>query len=190
VVSAKQKERRKELGLCVTCGQRPSRNGRTNCQKCANTAHARYLKNKGCILNAAAEWRKANPDRVKEQQAHYRETHKEKIQRYRTTHKKEFATTQALYRYNLKKRIWVHYFEGRYTCDRCSNSFDLRILHMHHINGDGYEQRATLSKKEDSTSYYKSLVDRGFPNQVVESLCPNCHAEAHLLQHRHNLFNT
>jgi hypothetical protein len=85
---------------------------------------------------------------------------------------------------NKKNRelIWANYFNGEHKCERCGDYYDVRILHMHHINRDGGDHKKEISAGLGGPYYYLKLIKAGFPKMEVLSVCPTCHALIHLNQ--------
>lgn len=79
-------------------------------------------------------------------------------------------------RWRVKEEVFAHYFGANPKC-RCG-ARDLRVLSMHHINGDGKKQRQQLFGHKGSAgmNFYQKLKKHGFPTDYkFELLCSNCH---------------
>lgn len=119
-----------------------------------------------------AEYRIRNRERIRESNKRYYAAHSEEKKRY-----------AKQYRAECRKLVWDHYFNGEYKCQHCDIYFDVRILHMHHTNGDGGDLKKEWGcTGRGGSRYYQLLVKQGFPQMDVESVCPNCHALVHLDQ--------
>ena len=93
------------------------------------------------------------------------------------------VTKYARLRRKLYKQEVVEYLGGR--CTACGE-IDIRCLTVHHINGDGSDDRRSDNKKGkiDSPTYYSRLYRQIktalFPTFPLELLCFNCHAKKDL----------
>ena len=74
---------------------------------------------------------------------------------------------------NAKERAFDHYCNGLPCCAHCGIT-DIRVLCLHHINGDGKERR----KKYGGTLSYTKLENEGYPVGLL-ALCANCHLIIH-----------
>ena len=111
--------------------------------------------------------------------------------RHRVKLQREYSTQHNL---NLKIDAWNNYFNGRFECLYKGNihphtngkEFDIRILEMHHINGDGVNHKKiigiTKASQECGTYYYRILKKLGWPEINVISLCPTHHRIIHILE--------
>jgi hypothetical protein len=81
-----------------------------------------------------------------------------------------------------RKETWAHYFNGENKCGACGNFYDIRILQMHHVDGDGDDHRREMlgDSRSGGVWYYEKLLLSNFPPLNVQSLCPTCHALIHL----------
>lgn len=76
-------------------------------------------------------------------------------------------TPPILKRWRTAKEAVIHHYGA--CCAECGIA-DMRVLELHHINGDGKHKRATSS--------YGRIVKDGFPDDL-QLLCANCHKIAH-----------
>lgn len=73
-------------------------------------------------------------------------------------------------RLNIKSSVLSHYGNGKQSCVKCGFD-DLRALSIDHIDGGGAEHRKSL--RRGGLSFYKWLIDSGFPDGY-QTLCMNC----------------
>lgn len=88
----------------------------------------------------------------------------------------EYATTSK----KLRPRVIAHY-GGR--CVQCGSR---KKLELDHIHNDGKKHRAQM--KEANLMIEEWLIKEGFPENIVQVLCQDCHRrktrEVHLLEQR------
>ena len=98
--------------------------------------------------------------------------------------------------FRLKTATWEAYFGGKHECQydgeihphTNGKVFALRILEMHHTNGDGKEHKSGLGvgvaigSKKCPRDYYHALKKNGWPKIDVISLCPTHHRVLHILE--------
>lgn len=91
------------------------------------------------------DWRKANPERVKQ-------IHIEEVTR-------------------LRSEVLTYYGGGKLACVRCG--FDnIKALSIDHINGDG-SKGVGWKKRKAGKSFYRLLRRQGYP-KGYQTLCMNC----------------
>lgn len=130
---------------------------------------------KGCCKNCHNEynknWRKNNPEKLKERKRRYKEKHPEIIRAYQRKYRKlypeRYKQTAKKYRENLKFMVLAHYSNGDPICDCCDENY-IEFLTIHHIAGDGAEHR-----KKISGNIYNWLKKKNFP-EGFRVLCMNC----------------
>jgi hypothetical protein len=122
-----------------------------------------------------------------------RETNKKWADNHRDNHRYR----SRKYSFVLKTATWESYFDGKFECQyegdvhphTNGKEFDLRILQMHHKNGDGMEHRIGLGivtrRGNNGIEYYRALKNNGWPKIEVISLCPTHHAILHLFEKEH-----
>lgn len=143
--------------VCFSCKERkpigefPKRSGSRSghawkCKKCTRQNSARWrTRNREKSRMAAKRWRKNNPDLEK--------------------------LIIARYKYGLKRQVLSHYSGGEPRCACCSE-LHIDFLTIDHVNGGGNEHRRH-ENISGSTSFYRWLRDRGFPDGF-QVLCWNC----------------
>jgi hypothetical protein len=207
MVTIKQYTERKTKGVCTACGAHPPVEGTLACEKCTKSAKEYYERHKAERLAAAAKYREKHLQRYKELQKKYKISRVasgtcivcgkrpavEGIQRCEPCRIKQNEIGAAN---NLKRKeeIWAHYFNGESKCQPHkelqgidSPDFDLRILEMHHLNGDGATHKRKLFLQNGvSTPYYSNLIKLGFPPLDIISVCPTCHRILELQKHTVN----
>lgn len=102
------------------------------------------------VKKCAADWVKANPDRIQEY--------------HQRTHAK------------LKESVINIYSDGEAVCSRCGQG-DIDVLCLDHINNDGAMDRR--HRVVVGTRLYKQLRDHDYPNGF-QVLCYNCNFKKHL----------
>jgi hypothetical protein len=110
--------------------------------------------------------------------------HRKYIRAYRINNPDFYAREkQALNKRNkeLKERVFAHYCNGApgaIACSHCGFS-DIRALQLHHINGDGAQDRKRLNLAHtQSTMFYRRVEKEGYPDGLAV-LCANCHILSH-----------
>ena len=100
------------------------------------------------------------------------------IKKYRTAHPEYYDKEKDIINKKnreLKARVFSHY-GGK--CPRCGID-DLRCLCLHHINGNGKEDRTHLNiKTSQSMAFYRHVEKLGYPKDL-KILCANCHIIEH-----------
>jgi hypothetical protein len=205
MVTKKQYEERKASGVCTACGAHPPIRGTLACEKCTQSAKEYYERHKTERIAAAAKYREKHIQRFKELQKKYKISRVasgtcsicgkrpaiEGIQRCEQCRIEQNKRTSEG-NLNRKKRIWAHYFNGESKCQPHkelqgldSPDFDLRILEMHHRNGDGaIHKRKLFLQNGVSAPYYSNLIKMGFPPIDIISVCPTCHRILELQKNR------
>jgi hypothetical protein len=140
------------------------------------------------------EHRANNREKLRARGKKYYDSNREKVlacqKQYRIDNRKKICISARKRNLNKKQQVWDYYFNGKAECQadfhRGIRGYDLRILHMHHLNGDGGDHRKEImegnssSSRETSTFYYSCLIKSNFPPLQVMSICPTCHALIHL----------
>jgi hypothetical protein len=123
-------------------------------------------------------------------QAHFKKWYKEQS----NAHRKSYNEKNITYNFGLKTATWAAYFDGKYECQyggeihphTNGKEFELVLLEMHHMNGDGNEHKVSLGitngSRATGTNYYRALRKNGWPNIDVISVCPTHHRILHLLE--------
>lgn len=134
--------------------------------------HTEYMRN----------WRKNNPDKLKENKKKYREKHKEYLSswfsKYYKDNKEKLADYQkriykdkAEYlrelRLERKNIVFSHY---GWKCNCCGES-EHKFLSIDHVNNDGYKERKGRGGSSDII--YRKIIIENFPD-TYQVLCYNC----------------
>jgi len=145
-----------------------------------------YLKYKEGIKKRTKDWRKRNPEKVKEIRKRYREKHKDQINashrnwRKRNPEKvKAFPSNnpekQRKYRARLKEKIF------KLLGGECSNPFNLphpdwcndwRCLQIDHINGNGKKEIGSFQSYGGYQRFVLEQIMNG--SKDYQLLCANC----------------
>jgi len=124
------------------------------CKKCISDYGAHfYRQNPEKKKTAAREWRKRNPEKVKEMLRNYYDTHREQTN---NAHRK---------RKRMIKQKIVDMLGGK--CQRCGYARCLAALEFHHKDPTVKEHSLEMNKRE--------LVN--FDPNKYELVCANCHRE-------------
>lgn len=159
-----------------------------------------YKKNRQKSIDYVVNWRKNNPDRVKELAANnykkYNKRKKEESKKYYEKNKISRIKKSIEYYKNNKQviekrnkerarevrlKVLIHYGKGRAACVECGyNIFD--ALDLDHINNNGAENRPKYGYSWGT--FWRSLIKNNFP-KGYQTLCRNCN----WLKHINNLKN-
>lgn len=122
------------------------------------------------------EWRKNNKDKEKEYRRRSWDKNKEKEYAYRKENSDKVKEWSKKYSQRLKYKVLSHYSKKEdIECGECG-FFDVRALHIDHINNNGSEERKRLSnglRTCGSTKFYRFLIKNNFP-EGYQVLCANC----------------
>lgn len=160
-----QKEKPKYLRKCRKCGleawteedlelfklnYKCHYNRELTCKKCDRKRSGEYYKkNREKMNELQREWKKRNPDKVKESLARH----------YKTVRQ-------------LREKV-IEFMGG--VCIRCGYKEDIRALQIDHIHPIGYTSRKDRKNKERGRMLYLKILDHpeliGVKYQV---LCANC----------------
>ncbi len=124
------------------------------------------------------KWKLANPEKVKEQTARYRERYKERLKAYRAnyylsykvTHAEEIKDVGRRTKARLKLLVLTVYGNGEMKCVQCGEERSA-CLSIDHINNNGASHRRELNRS--GTLFYRWLRDNRFP-MGYQTLCMNC----------------
>jgi len=111
------------------------------------------------------KWREANPEKVRERGAVYRENHRvsinEKAREYRINNRPHLKVIRLQWKDTLKREVMAHYSGGPVPeCKRC-HYLDLRALTIDHIEGNGSAHRREL--KGGGVRMYQWLKANNYP---------------------------
>lgn len=126
---------------------------------------------KPCACKVSREWRKKNPERVKEvEKAYYHRNKGKKNEQSRAYYRANAEKLKAAERdkyHTLRHEAYMRY--GGYQCACCGES-EPAFLCLDHVNNDGYWHR----KQVHPRSLPKWLKDQGYPKGMFQVLCYNC----------------
>ncbi len=198
----KKREKRKNKNVCIRCGQKPPRQGKTQCDFCANDNKDKYNAVKMDIYyqrRSAGQCVRCGVDTIGfavhcDICAKYMKQ-KDKI-RYDQSkndglcahcHKLPPINKETLCldckmnnaargkeTRNKQKFIVIDHYGGK--CEYCGEK-DLDVLCIDHIDGSGGQHRKKLAK--DGTTTYRWLVKNNYP-VGFQVLCFNCNMKKHL----------
>lgn len=132
--------------------------------------HEYYLKHKEDINRKAREWRKNNPDKIRDIAKRYRENHREEYNRKSLEYRKRTGRTSKIYRERYRLRLFE--ILGGTKCVICGFD-DIRALQFDHKNGGGLNDRKRLGFSTDT--YYKYYVEHDKEAIAnLQVLCSNC----------------
>ena len=147
-----------ELGVCVSCGSRPSRPGLKWCTNCAESDKARksrYVKSGKCQCGRE---RYPSSSRL--------------CKSCNDSHKRKAIRGQEV----VKAQIYAMYGD---VCACCGES-EKMFLTVDHINNDGARQKRSLNLGRSNFSSYKFqswLINKKRPG--IQILCFNCNCGKH-----------
>lgn len=198
----RKRERRKNKSVCVRCGQRPPRLGKTQCFTCANNNKDKYnaahmdiyyqrrsagkcvrcgeLTNKFSVHCDICTVYMRNKDKVRYDKS--RESglclHCHKVSPIEgeilcADCKQNNSVRNKEKRVKQKFTIIQHY-GGK--CKLCGEK-DITVLSIDHIEGRGTEHRRELKKQ--GTTTYRWLIKNNYPDGF-QVLCFNCNMKKHL----------
>jgi len=160
--------KRKNAGLCTSCGVNPSHEGKSWCQgclskgaECRRKAKDKKIKNGICVHNGCNEpsTKTQRCDRHQEEQ-----------------NLRSFKRNLA-----IKKETFEAY--GGAKCSCCGDD-EIWVLCLDHIGGDGSSHRQQLrsiGKDAGGHGFYRMLKSQGFPDKDrYRVLCCNCNLYIHL----------
>jgi len=131
-------------------------------------------------------YRKNNPELVKQKDKEYREKNKEKLAKYkkkwREDNKDKWSAYWRGYRQRLKVEVFLHYCK-KLKCECCGEDF-IEFLTLDHKNNDGNKHRRSLLIKgamkgrqgqNSGWRFYAWLKKEGYPQDLgLRVLCWNC----------------
>ena len=145
-------------------------------------------KSKQEIYKQQINWRKTNPDRVKESNKKYSKNHPEKIrekaEKYRKKHREQIKNYMKKWRslnkikknkyskeerYRTKIKVFTHYSGNPPKCLLCGFN-DIRSLVLDHVNNNGAEDRKKFKTPDCLLRYIKRS---NYPKEF-QILCANC----------------
>jgi len=103
------------------------------------------------------EWRKKNPNKVRE---NFKKWHTDNLDKYNKY--------QRTYRNHIKKAVFDHY---GWRCNCCGETTP-QFLTLDHINNDGYKEKK-VNKSSSADAVYRNVIKLNFPD-TYQVLCWNC----------------
>ena len=103
------------------------------------------------------QWRKDNPDRVRDNHRNWYKNNPEKWSNY-----------QKMYRKSRKQIVFDHY---GWECKCCGETIP-QFLTIDHINNDGYKDKR-INKTTSGDVVYRNIIKNNFPD-TFQVLCFNC----------------
>jgi hypothetical protein len=159
--------------LCIKCNKELSDSTWYKCDK----NKSNYIC-KTCTTERTKEWRKNNPDKVKEIKKRNRNNNREKYNLYRNNyykrHKEDFKKYNSNCKYKTKIEVYSHYCGNEIKCMNINclvpgGCKDIRALSIDHINGGGTKH----IKDNKIKSLTNWLKQNNFP-EGFQVLCMNC----------------
>jgi hypothetical protein len=120
-----------------------------------------YLANRERLIKKQAEYRAANPIKVRDS-----------VNRWHKANKKAISATGRVY--YLQQRVIV--FDAYGSCCECCGESEVSFLTIDHIHTDGAEHRRQLA---NGTAFYNWLIRNNFPRDRFRLLCSNCNSGRH-----------
>ena len=155
-----RKERWSKAGRCYSCGKFPPDKPNGICPGCREYLRQYAAYRSGREEKPSRDYLKNGLPPVGRTAPYSHQTIEEKVEKRKARDK---------YR---RDECFIGY-GGR--CVYCGND-NLNHLVLHHPNGNGKIHRDAVGGY--GSSFYKSLIDLGFPDDV-ELACANCHLEIH-----------
>lgn len=119
------------------------------------------------------EWRKKNPDKIKQYNTKQyninKEREKETRKIYYATHIEEIKTKKRAKRELLKDIIFKYYGDKCVCCGEKNRKF----LTIDHVNNDGYIHRKNGGDYGSTGKMLSNIIKNGFPKSF-QLLCYNC----------------
>lgn len=131
---------------------------------------------------AMRQWRDANREHVRSENRKRYAANREKMRQFGRDYyakKKNWKQQVSRKRRKQAKEEIITFLGG--FCSDCGIT-DTRVLHVHHILGDGFKDRRVVggNKNLDVVAYYKTLLERAKTEAgALKLLCANCHLISH-----------